>query len=317
MSVALYTHADCLLHDPGPGHPESPSRLSAVIEALKRDCPELEWRDAPLADWSDVARAHNPALLKQLSGLRQISERVSVDADTQVSAHSIDAALRAAGAGVRAVQGVLNGEFKRAFCAVRPPGHHATRDVAMGFCLINSVAVAAYAALDAGLERVAIVDFDVHHGNGTEDIFQAERRVMYVSTHQWPLYPGTGSPSDVGAGNIVNVALPPGTQSADYRACFAREALPRLDAFAPELVLISAGFDAHRLDPLAGLNLNEVDFGWITTELVAIAQRHAEGRVVSLLEGGYSLSALRSSVVAHVRALNAGISDPAVIPAPL
>jgi len=303
MSVAVLTHESCLAHDPGPGHPESPARLRAVLDALHASGLPLHWLEAPSADHKLVAHAHHPALIQKLERLRGVSTRVAIDSDTQVSRASVDAAWHAAGAGLRALEGMLNGEFRRAFCAVRPPGHHATRAAAMGFCLLNSIAIAAYGALEAGLKRVAIIDFDVHHGNGTEDIFSADERVMYVSTHQFPLYPGTGRNSDVGVGNIVNVEIPPGTQSAEYRAEVQSKMLPRLEAFAPQLLLISAGFDAHRLDPLAGLNLDDDDFRWITEQLVSIANRHADGRVLSMLEGGYSLSALRSSVVAHVAAL--------------
>jgi len=303
MSLAIYTHTACLQHDPGPGHPESPARLAAVLDALRASSLALTWHDAPLATLAQVQRAHSPALLNALMRLRHTAHRVALDPDTQVSTQSVDAALRAAGAGVAALGDVLSGKTQRAFCAVRPPGHHATRDVSMGFCLINSIAVSAYCALDAGLERVAIVDFDVHHGNGTEDIFQADPRVLYISLHQFPLYPGTGQARAEGAGNIVNVEIPPGTRSNDYRARFSASVLPALEYFAPQLLLLSSGFDAHQLDPLAGLNLTDEDFAWITTELVAVANRHAQGRVVSMLEGGYSLSALRSCVLEHAAAL--------------
>ncbi len=221
-----------------------------------------------------------------------------------MSPASADAALRAAGAVCAAVDAAIAGTHRRAFCAVRPPGHHATRDTSMGFCLFNSVAVgAAHAIATHGLERVAIVDFDVHHGNGTQDIFWSDARVLYASSHQWPLYPGTGARNETGAGNIVNAPLRPGSGSAEFRRAHEDIVLPALEHFAPELVLISAGFDAHRLDPLANLNLVADDYAWITERLVDIAERHARGRVVSSLEGGYSLTALRESTAAHVSAL--------------
>jgi len=220
-----------------------------------------------------------------------------------MSAHSLEAAQRAAGAVCAAVDALIDGKCARAFCAVRPPGHHATRDTAMGFCLFNNVAVGAAHALARDIERVAIVDFDVHHGNGTQDIFWNDPRVLYASTHQWPLYPGTGRPEETGAGNIVNVPLARGAAGAEFRAAFNGIILPRLRAFAPQLLLISAGFDAHRLDPLADLNLVADDYAWATRELVAVAHDTADGRVISSLEGGYSLQALRESVAAHVNAL--------------
>jgi acetoin utilization deacetylase AcuC-like enzyme len=227
-----------------------------------------------------------------------------LDADTAMSAQSAEAALRAVGAAIAAVDALIAGETQRAFCATRPPGHHATQDTSMGFCLFNNVAVAAAHALEQhGLERVAIADFDVHHGNGTQDIFAAEPRVLYLSSHQSPLYPGTGAVAEHGVGNIVNAPLPPRSGSDVFRAAWTQRLLPALDAFRPELLLISTGFDAHRLDPLADLNLEADDYAWITRELCALADRHAQGRVISLLEGGYSLTALRECSVAHVGAL--------------
>jgi acetoin utilization deacetylase AcuC-like enzyme len=299
----LYTHPACLRHEPGPGHPESPARLAAVLDALEQAAPALERHLAPRASREQLARVHASALLNDIldrpvAGLRQL------DADTAMSAGSAEAALRAAGAACAAVQAVLTGACRRAFCAVRPPGHHATASQAMGFCLFNSVAAAAAEALAVhGLERVAIVDFDVHHGNGTQDIFAAEPRVQYLSSHQWPLYPGTGARSEQGVGNIHNLPLPAGCGPDAFRHAWETELLPALRAFRPQLLLVSAGFDAHRLDPLAGLQLDAADFGWLTRELVAIAEAHAGGRVVSLLEGGYSLEALRACALEHAEAL--------------
>ena len=221
-----------------------------------------------------------------------------------MSDESAEAALRAAGAAVAAVDAVMAGDAKRAFCAVRPPGHHATHDTAMGFCLFNSVAIAAAHALEVhGLERVSIADFDVHHGNGTQDIFVADPRVQYLSSHQSPLYPGTGAASEHGVGNIHNLPLPPRAGSTAFRAAWSDVLLPAIDAFRPQLLFVSAGFDAHRLDPLAQIDAEAGDFGWLTSELRALAERHAEGRLVSLLEGGYSMQALRECSVAHVAAL--------------
>jgi acetoin utilization deacetylase AcuC-like enzyme len=228
---------------------------------------------------------------------------VRFDADTVMSPDSLEAALRAAGAVCAAVDAAIDGTAVRAFCAVRPPGHHATRNTAMGFCLFNNIAVGAAHALACGIERVAIVDFDVHHGNGSQAIFWSEPRVLYASTHQAPLYPGTGTRAETGAGNIVNAPLPPRSGSAEFRNAFTQTVLPALHGFQPQLVMISAGFDAHRLDPLADLNLDADDYAWATRELVDIANKYASGRVVSSLEGGYSLTALRESTAAHVGAL--------------
>jgi acetoin utilization deacetylase AcuC-like enzyme len=229
-----------------------------------------------------------------------------IDGDTAMSAGSSPAALRAAGAVVAAVDEVVAGRIRNAFCAVRPPGHHAERDRAMGFCLFNNIAVGALHARDVhGFKRIAVVDFDVHHGNGTQDIFFNEPNLFYASTHQFPLYPGSGRPSEKGvAGNILNAPLPPGADGPAFRAAFENSILPALDRFAPDFIFISAGFDAHRADPLASLALDEADFAWATTEICRVAARRCDGRVVSALEGGYDLEALASSAAAHVRALS-------------
>ncbi|MBO9663818.1 histone deacetylase family protein [Dokdonella sp.] len=303
MSVAIYTHPSCREHDTGPGHPESPARLAAVLEALAEPrfaaLPRIE---APRATRAQLARVHAPALIEQVLDPDAPGWR-PLDADTWMSPASAEAALRAAGAVVAAVDASLADPRRRAFCAVRPPGHHATPDQAMGFCLFNNVAVGAAHALAQGVERVAVVDFDVHHGNGTQDIFWNTPNVLYASSHQSPLYPGSGARDEVGAGNIVNAPLLPESGSAAFRAAYEILVLPALEAFAPQLVLISAGFDAHRLDPLANLNLDADDYAWLTARLVELANRHAEGRLVSSLEGGYSLTALRESTAAHVAAL--------------
>ncbi len=301
--MRIYSHPACMAHDTGPGHAERPERLSAVTNALHAAFPQLDWLDAPRASRGQLLRAHTPALLDQVLESRP-RERMLLDPDTVLSPASAEAGLRAAGAVVAAVDAVLGGQTTRAFCAVRPPGHHATADVAMGFCLFNSIAVGALHALSAhGLERVAIVDFDVHHGNGTQAIFEHDPRVLFAGSHQSPLYPGTGSPEETGDGNIVNATLPPDAGSAEFRAVWAQRLLPAVAAFKPQLLMISAGFDAHRLDPLAQLQLEIADFAWITTELVALARRFCDGRIVSSLEGGYDLTALAESSVAHVRAL--------------
>ena len=299
----VYTHPACLAHDTGPTHAERPQRLAALTQALREHLPELQWHEAPRASVEALSRAHAPSLLRTVLETAPAA-RIMLDPDTVLSPDSAEAALRAAGAAVAAVDAVLGGTTTRAFCAVRPPGHHATRDSAMGFCLFNSIAVAALHALDVhGLSRVAIADFDVHHGNGTQAIFERDPRVLFASSHQMPLYPDTGHASERGVGNIVNAPLPPGAGSEAFRAAWESELLPAIDAFAPQLLLVSAGFDAHRLDPLAQLELEADDYAWLTMQLVAIAERHAGGRIVSLLEGGYDLQALRACSVAHVRAL--------------
>ena len=302
--MLLYTHATCLEHNPGAGHPECPERLHAVLQALAHDrFAALDRIEAPRATREQLALAHASSQIDAVFAAAPSEGLHYLDADTGMSPASLDAALHAAGALIAAIDAVIDGKDTRAFCAVRPPGHHATAATAMGFCLFNNVAIAAAHALTRGIARVAVIDFDVHHGNGTQDIFWNDARVMYASTHQWPLYPGTGARAETGAGNIVNAPLPPGAGSAEFRAACEQIVLPALDAFRPELVLISAGFDAHRLDPLANLNLDAEDYRWITERLVAVAQRHAQGRVVSSLEGGYSLTALRESTAAHVSAL--------------
>ena len=306
MSIAIYTHGACLAHDTGPGHPESSARLAAVLDAL--DEPRfaaLARIEAPVATREQLARVHTGELIDAVLDEPVAAGWRRLDPDTVMSPASAEAALRAAGAVCAAVDAAMAGSQSRAFCAVRPPGHHATHDTPMGFCLFNSVAAGAAHAIAAhGLSRVAIVDFDVHHGNGTQDIFWSDPRVLYASSHQFPLYPGTGAREETGAGNIVNAPLRPNAGSADFRKAYEETVLPALEKFAPELVLISAGFDAHKLDPLANLALEADDYAWITAKLVELASRHAQGRVVSSLEGGYSLTALRESTVAHVTALD-------------
>ncbi len=303
--VAVLTHPACLDHDTGPGHPESPARLAAVLQALEGSRFDALARiEAPLATREQLRRVHEPGVLAGVLDEAPATGLRHLDADTVVSPGSREAALRAAGAVCAATDAVMSGEARRAFCAVRPPGHHATPARAMGFCLFNNVAVgAAHVLAQHGIERVAAIDFDVHHGNGTQDIFWSDPRVLYASTHQAPLYPGTGARDERGVGNIVNAPLPPGAGSREFRAAIDSVVLPALEAFAPQFVFVSAGFDAHRLDPLANLVLQTDDYAWVTACLVDLAERHAQGRLVSTLEGGYSLTALRECVAAHVGAL--------------
>ena len=307
MTTLLLSHPACIAHDPGDFHPESPARLRAVLSALEaEEFAPLERRQAPRAEIEDIARVHPRDFVEAVLAAVPKEGHVGVDPDTILCPASGEAALRAAGAVVAAVDAVVTGEAKNAFCAVRPPGHHAEPDRAMGFCLFNSIAVgAARARAVHGLERVAVVDFDVHHGNGTQAMFERDAALFYASTHQYPLYPGTGAAGERGVGNVVNVPLRPGSGSAEFRRAFGTAILPALDDFEPSLILISAGFDAHRRDPLAQLMLVEEDYRWATEQLLACAARHAQGRLVSALEGGYDLQALAASAAAHVRALMA------------
>ena len=303
--LRLYTHSACLRHDPGTGHVERPARLHAVLRALDHDrFAALDRVEAPPATREQLLRVHGAAHIGEVLLGAPAGEMLALDADTVMGPGSTEAALRAAGAVVAAVDAVLGGSAQRAFCAVRPPGHHATRELAMGFCLFNNVAVGAAHALAAhGLTRVAIADFDVHHGNGTQDIFEREPRVLFASSHQSPLYPDSGREDECGCGNIVNGVLSPGAGSHEFRELWDAVLLPRLHAFRPQLLLISAGFDAHASDPLADIRLGQEDYAWLTERLVAVALRHAGGRIVSTLEGGYDLAALAASAATHVSAL--------------
>jgi acetoin utilization deacetylase AcuC-like enzyme len=304
MSCAWITHPDCRRHEMGEGHPECPERLDAISDFLvsTRLMAYLAPCDAPLATPEQLARAHTAGYVSEIIASAPREGYLQLDPDTAMNPHSLDAALRAAGAAVLGAEMVVRGDFKRAFCAVRPPGHHAMRDRAMGFCIFNNVAVGMRHALDVlGIERVALVDFDVHHGNGSEDILAGDERVLMVSTFQRGLYPFMG---DVPlASNMVNVGLPPGADGEALRRAFADAWLPALERFRPQLMFVSAGFDAHRADEMAGLRFVESDYAWVTRELMAVAARHCEGRIVSCLEGGYHLFHLARSVAEHVREL--------------
>jgi acetoin utilization deacetylase AcuC-like enzyme len=309
MSTLVYTHTDCLRHDPGASHPESPQRLKAVLEVL--EAPEfmaLAWREAPMGTRMQAMLVHDEAFVDAIADAAPDSGRVALDGgDTVMSPGSWAAVMRCIGAACAGVDAVMAGEADNVFCATRPCGHHAEPDRAMGFCIFNQAAIAAVHALQAhGLERVAVVDFDVHHGNGTQAAFFARPELFYASSHQSPLYPGTGSRSETGvSGNIVNVPLPPGCGSQLFRERIAADMLPALRAFKPDFIIISAGFDAHRLDPLAGMNLEDDDFGWVTERLMEIAGEQCAGRIVSILEGGYSGEGLAGGTAAHVKALMA------------
>ena len=311
MTTAYFSHPDCQLHDMGRGHPECPQRLAAIEDWLIASGIDvaLQRHEAPVARLADVERAHSHGYVERISGLLETSastgEMHAIDPDTFASPHTHAAVLRAAGAAVRATEMVLAGEAENAFCAVRPPGHHATRDEAMGFCFFNNVAIAARHALDVhGLKRVAIIDFDVHHGNGTEDIIANDERVLMVSIFQNPLYPYSGT-RPLGD-NMVNVPVPPYTRGPEIREMIETLWMPALEEFKPEMIFISAGFDAHRDDELGQLGLVESDYEWITWRIKDVAARHAGGRIVSCLEGGYNLAALARSVGVHLRVL-AGI----------
>jgi acetoin utilization deacetylase AcuC-like enzyme len=306
MSLGLFTHPDMLDHRPGGGHPERPERLSAVLAALE-DASDLDLQpfDAPLAADADLLRVHSKAHLDGLAGMAPGAGLAYVDPDTALSAGSMLAARRAAGALVAAVREVAAGRIERAFCAVRPPGHHAGPHAAMGFCLFSNVAIGARAAQAAGLGRVAVVDFDVHHGNGTQDAFEADANLMLASVHQSPAYPGTGHPSERGVGNIVNRTVPPGGSRQAWRRAFDA-LMVEVDAFAPDIILVSAGFDAHARDPLAEQALEAEDYAWASRAIAALARARCGGRIVSSLEGGYDLQALGQSALAHLRALQEG-----------
>jgi acetoin utilization deacetylase AcuC-like enzyme len=307
MTTAYITHADCLRHEMGAGHPECPERLSAINEYLRTSglLEQLRCLEAPAADALDLKRVHLASYVDQIFDSAPTEGYLQLDPDTAMNPYSLAAAQRAAGAGLLAVDEVIAGRAQNAFCAVRPCGHHATPVRSMGFCIFNNVGVAAAYALEVkGVERVAIVDFDVHHGNGTEDIFSAPKwreRVLMASFFQHPFYPYSGTANP--APNMINVPLAAGSDGAAAKQVMEQYWRPALESFKPQMILISAGFDAHREDLLGGLGLVEADYAWLTREIMAVAAEHAQKRVVSMLEGGYHLPALGRSVVAHVRTL--------------
>ena len=305
MTTLLLHHDSSARHDTGRGHPERPDRIRAVMEALSAEAfAALDRREAPEAEPDQLARAHSASFVEALLDAVPAEGRVRVDPDTVMSADSGEASRRAAGAMVAAVEAVMAGDADNAFCAVRPPGHHAEAERSMGFCLFNNVAVGAFHAREElGADRVAVVDFDVHHGNGTQAMFEADPSLFFASTHEFPLYPGTGRAEETGCGNVVNVPLRPGSGSAEFRAGMERGVFPALKDFAPDLILVSAGFDAHERDPLATLRLVEDDYSWVTERLCGIADEVCGGRLVATLEGGYDLDALAASVAAHVGVL--------------
>ncbi|WP_170515568.1 histone deacetylase family protein [Ruegeria atlantica] len=303
MKTALLTHADCLEHVTPDGHPERVARLEHILQAL--ESLDLNRVTAPLAADDDLLRIHPESYIRDVRKMRPAEGFAQIDGDTLMSPGSVDAAYRAAGAVVRAVDMVLGGEAPNAFCAIRPPGHHAETDTAMGFCLFGNAALAAKHALDHhGLNRVAVIDFDVHHGNGTQDLLWDEKRALVITSQQMPLWPGSGRPDETGAfETILNIPLPPGSGGAEMRAAYETQAFPRLRTFKPDLIIISAGFDAHQDDPLANLNWSTGDFAWVTAELCKIADELCGGRIVSTLEGGYDLNALAQATRAHVEEL--------------
>jgi acetoin utilization deacetylase AcuC-like enzyme len=308
MPTALVTHRDCLAHETPAGHPERVERLRAVLSALETpEFRQLRRDSAPVAKRGQLEPIHSPAYVKAV--LAAIPKRgfARLDSDTAVSPGSGRAALRAAGAVIRAVDLVMKGAADNAFCAVRPPGHHAESSRTMGFCLFNNIAVGVTHARSVyGLKRIAVIDFDVHHGNGTQHSFEDDRDTLYASTHQWPLYPRTGAAEERGiANNILNMPLAPGSGSKEFRAAISKKLIPALKKFRPEFIFISAGFDAHRRDPLAQLRLEDDDYAWATQRICQSAKGLCKGRVVSALEGGYDLAALASATAAHVRALMA------------
>jgi acetoin utilization deacetylase AcuC-like enzyme len=310
MTTLLLTHPACLLHDTGYGHPERADRLRAIDDALAAPAfKPLKREEAPLADLAAIERLHPQAYVEMVRAAIPARDHAWLDPDTVVSPGSWEAVLRATGATIYAVDQVMAGKADNAFCAVRPPGHHAEPSRAMGFCLFNSVAVAAlHARAKHGAKRVAVVDFDVHHGNGTQAAFWTDKDLFYGSTHQMPLFPGTGALDETGVGNICNAPLKPGDDGEDFRAAWESRVLPALDAFAPDFLLVSAGFDAHLKDPLAQLRLVEADFAWITERLLEAAAKHTGGKLVSTLEGGYDLDALATSTAVHVETLMSAAS---------
>ena len=306
MTTLLYTHPACIEHDPGNHHPECPDRLRSVMKGLSIDeFDSLQITEAPIINISEIEQNHSASYVAEILGNVPVEGRVQLDPDTFMSSFSGEATRRSAGAVCDAIDTILSGKADNAFCAVRPPGHHAESNRAMGFCLFNSIAIGArYARKNYGLERIAVVDFDVHHGNGTQHSLEQEMGMFYASSHQYPAYPGTGAIEECGQyNNICNFPMSPGEGSKAFRKGYQSDILPALRSFEPDLILISAGFDAHERDPLAQINLKAVDYEWVTGELLTVASDYCGGNVVSLLEGGYDLDALKESSQAHVRAM--------------
>ncbi len=303
--LQIYTHPSGLAHDTGPSHPERPDRLRVLIDLFsEKPFNALKQVEALKARREWIARAHDESYIESIHKAAPKTDSIMLDADTVMSPATLDAALHAAGAPCQAVEDIASGKTQRAFCAMRPPGHHAEPNMPMGFCIFNNIFIGARHAQDqCGFKKIAIVDFDVHHGNGTETMTRHAENIFFVSSHQAPLWPGTGNPRDNIDGQILNVTLNAGDGSDAFRKLYEREVFPALNDFKPDLLMISAGFDAHKDDPLAGLSLVEDDYAWVTIELVKIANRHAKSRIVSVLEGGYNLEALKSSAAAHLNEL--------------
>lgn len=304
MTTAFITHPDCLLHEMGKGHPESPARLNAIQDQIIASGlgAILKYFDAPLATQEQLGRVHDEKYIKTIFQHAPDKGRIILDADTSMNPHSLNAALRSSGAVVQAVDLLLKEKASHAFCSIRPPGHHAERSKAMGFCIFNNIAVGAAHALEFyDMQRIAIVDFDVHHGNGTEDIFENDARVLVCSSFQHPYYPFTNLENH--ADNIIQIPLQAGSGGTEFRQKIEQYCFPQLEKFKPELILISAGFDGHREDDMSQINLVEDDYAWITSQLMEIANKYTQGRIISVLEGGYALSALGRSVVAHIKAM--------------
>ena len=310
MPTLFLAHPACLEHDTGYGHPERADRLRAIDTALSgNEFRQLKRKEAPRAELAAIERLHPPSYVEKIRAAVPERNHKWLDPDTVLSQGSWEAGLRAVGACIQAVDEVMAGRVENAFCAVRPPGHHAEPARAMGFCFFNTVAIAALHARAAhGAGRVAVIDFDVHHGNGTQAAFETDKTLFYGSTHQMPLFPGTGALSETGVGNIFNAPLRPGDDGEEFRDAFTSRILPALNNFSPDFFLVSAGFDAHRMDPLAQLRLVEEDFAWVTEKLLEQAAKHCGGKLVSTLEGGYDLDSLGSSAAVHVRGLMAAAS---------
>ena len=313
MSTLLITQPQGLEHETPKGHPERADRLRRLNKIFSLDqFADIERKEAACAGLEFALEVHPKEYVQRLKELRPVEGMSQIDGDTYISKESLSAVMTGMGAGLDALDEVLSGRVQNAFCAIRPPGHHAERETPMGFCLINTIAVVARIAQQKGLERVAIVDFDVHHGNGTQDVFYTDPSVLYASTHQMPLFPGTGAVNETGAGNIHNAPLSDGTAGDEMQLAFNDVVLPALENFAPDIILLSAGFDADQRDPLAGLNWTPDDFAWITGKLMDIADQRCDNRIISFLEGGYDLDGLGQGVAAHLSMLQHGVSGPKI-----